>query len=169
MQMENCEINIMPKTNNRVKYITVLTVISCLGVLYLHCNYIYWGFSKTPHWIGSNIIESVFYFSAPMFYMISGATLMDYRDRYDTKTYFKRRVLKVAFPYVVWTFIMLIFYCSIGTLLWKDFIKNYFSGVFYANVESTYYFIINMLVIYLTIPFISLIPHDKRKKAFEYI
>ncbi|MDE6240888.1 MAG: acyltransferase [Anaeroplasmataceae bacterium] len=167
--MESVQINLVQPKSNHVKFITVLTVLSCLGVLYLHCNFIFWGFSKTPTWIGSNIIESLFYFSAPMFFMISGATLMDYRDRYNTKTYFKKRVAKVGIPFLVWTFIMLIFYSAIGTLLWKDFFANYFKGIFYTNIESTYYFIVDILVIYCTIPFISLIPKDKRKRAFEYI
>lgn len=167
--MESVEINMNQTKSNRVKFITVLTVLSCLGVLYLHCNFVFWGFSKTATWIGSNIIESVFYFSAPMFFMISGATLMDYRDKYDTKTYFKKRVAKVGFPFIIWTLIMLIFYSAIGTLLWKDFFVNYFKGLYYTNVETTYYFIVDILVIYLAIPIISLIPKDKRKRAFEYI
>lgn len=90
--------NIQREEKPFFKYITTLTVLSCIGVLFLHMNGIFWTFSKDSTWISANVIESIFYFSAPMFLMISGATLLDYRDRYDTKTFFKKRgFLKFCF------------------------------------------------------------------------
>lgn len=156
------------KKSNHMNYITVLSVFSCLGVLFLHFNFVFWGFNQTS-WINANAIESLFYFSAPMFFMISGATLIDYRDRYDTKTYFKKRFLKVVFPYIFWTFILLIFYTSIGRFAWKDFLLNFWEGLFFTKVESTYYFILDILMLYLAIPLLSLIPKEKRQTAYAYI
>lgn len=152
------------------KYITILSVLSCLGVLFLHMNGIFWTFSKDATWISANIIESVFYFSAPMFLMISGATLLDYRDRYDTKTFFKKRVSKVLIPYILWTFIALFTYTLMGRFSWHDFFSNFvFEGLLYTKVESTYYFFLILLAIYLAIPFVTMIPNEKRQKAFKYI
>ncbi|MCQ3915525.1 MAG: hypothetical protein MJ195_02075 [Mycoplasmoidaceae bacterium] len=35
--------------------------------------------------------------------MISGATLIGYRDRYDTKTYFKHRIKRCFIPYLIYS------------------------------------------------------------------
>ncbi len=37
-------------------------------------------------WVSANLLETIFYFALPVFFMISGATLLDYRSKYSTKT-----------------------------------------------------------------------------------
>ena len=74
-------------------YITALNVFAALAVVFLHTNKCFWRFSAERYWATANIIESFFYFAVPVFFMISGATLIDYRERYDTKTFFKKRFL----------------------------------------------------------------------------
>lgn len=54
--------------------------------------------------------ETVFYFVVPIFFMISGATLMDYRDRYNTKDFFIKRGLCTFIPFIVWSLIWVIKY-----------------------------------------------------------
>lgn len=75
-------------------YITVLNVISALSVVGLHTNGCFWEFSRERWWFTANIIESVLYFAVPVFFMITGATLLDYAKRCDTKTFFIRRLKK---------------------------------------------------------------------------
>lgn len=38
-------------------------------------------------WNTSLIVECLFYFAVPVFVMLSGANLMNYRKKYDTKTF----------------------------------------------------------------------------------
>lgn len=59
-------------------YITVLNVLSALAVVGMHTNGCFWQFSRERWWFTANIIESVFYFAVPVFFMITGATLLDY-------------------------------------------------------------------------------------------
>ncbi len=68
----------------RKTYITVLNVFSCLAVLFMHTSG-FWNFRKNVGWIADNAIECVFYFAVPVFVMLSGVTLIDYRDRCTTK------------------------------------------------------------------------------------
>lgn len=50
-----------------------------------------------------NCFKCFFYLAAPVFFMISGATLIDYPERYDIKTFFKKRLLKPLYPiYALW-------------------------------------------------------------------
>ena len=58
------------------QYITVLSVLSALAVVFLHANGCFWGFSYEPYWLTANVIESVFYFAVPVFFMDSGANLL---------------------------------------------------------------------------------------------
>lgn len=88
-----------------LNYIDYLTAISCLGVVFLHANGVFWSRPVGMVWISANVIESLFYFSAPVFFMLSGATLLGYRERYDTKTMLKRRFSRAVIPFLCWSII----------------------------------------------------------------
>ena len=81
-------------------YITLLSVISAVAVVIIHVNSDCFGNlgSDNRYWFGANIIECIVYFAVPIFFMISGATLIDYRDRYSTKEYFIKRIKRQLFP-----------------------------------------------------------------------
>ncbi|MCQ2971952.1 MAG: hypothetical protein MJ209_01460 [archaeon] len=65
----------MSNSNNRIEYISLASVLSAIAVVYLHTNSVYHNFSFERYWITANIIECVFYFAVPIFFMISGALL----------------------------------------------------------------------------------------------
>ena len=76
------------ETYNRMLYIDILNVVSCLAVVFLHTNEMFWAFSYEPYWISANIIECVFYYAVPVFFMITGTTLIDYRKNTIQKSFF---------------------------------------------------------------------------------
>ncbi len=78
-------------------YIQILGVIACLAVVAMHVNGCFWQFSYDRYWITANIIECICYFAVPIFFMISGATLLNYRKRYTTAVFFKKRWLNHKF------------------------------------------------------------------------
>lgn len=71
-------------------YIQILGVLSCLAVVVLHTNGCFWDFSYERYWLTANLIENLCYFAVPIFFMISGATLMDYRKRILQKNFSKK-------------------------------------------------------------------------------
>ena len=77
-------------------YIQILGVIACLAVVAMHVNGCFWQFSYDRYWITANIIECICYFAVPIFFMISGATLLNYRKRYTTAVFFKKKIWKNA-------------------------------------------------------------------------
>ena len=85
--------------SEKQEYITLLNVLSAFAVVVLHTNNCFWTFSTERYWKTANIIESVMYFAVPVFFMITGATLIDYKERYSTKEYFKKRFWKTMFPF----------------------------------------------------------------------
>ena len=152
------------------KYISVLTVLCSLAVVLLHSNGCFWTFSYESYWISANIIESVFYFAVPIFFMISGATLLDYHDRYDTKTFFIKRVKKTVIPFLAWSVIGLLYmlYYKVYSVseIGERFLIN---NILNTNIISIYWYFIPQFAVYLFFPFLSGICKDKRKEVFLYI
>lgn len=151
-------------------YITVLNVFAALAVVFLHTNKCFWRFSTERYWVTANIIESFFYFAVPVFFMISGATLIDYRERYDTKTFFKKRLLKTLIPYICFVAIGIVYGLIKGSIDIKPNIAIYFiNSLFVPKYPSIYWFFMPLFTAYLCIPVISLIPKEKRQSCFKYI
>ena len=152
---------------NRIIYIDILNIIAIIAVLALHCNGIVHGNPNTRSWETSLIVECLCYFAVPLFCMLSGATLMNYRKKYDTKTFFRKRIIKVAIPFIFWAIIMFLWKIStnrIDPLQYKtlaDWINAFFSN----REESTYYFMFTIMGLYLTMPLFSLMANEKCRKG----
>lgn len=102
--------------------------------------------------------------------MITGATLIDYRERYDTKTFFKKRLLKVIIPLIIWSIIYFIINFFKGKFSINDLsFKFVFEYFFLVKTNPIFWFFVVIIGIYLAIPVISLIPQETRRKAFLYI
>ena len=94
-------------------YISVLNCIACLGVIFLHANIIFWGHPTGFLWTSANFIETFFYWPVPVFFMISGATLMNYRKRYSTIEFLKKRISKTVVPFLFWSIVAGLFMAKI--------------------------------------------------------
>ena len=112
--IKECKDNLCIK-NNRIVYFDILNILAILAVVAMHCNGIVHGNPRIRAWNTSLIVDCIFYWAVPIFLMLSGATLMKYRERYDTKNFFKKRFLKVFIPLCFWSIIM---------LFWKIQIKQ---------------------------------------------
>lgn len=152
-------------------YITILSIISSISVVILHTNGCFWSFSKERYWLTANVIECIFYFAVPIFFMISGANLIDYQDKYTTKVYFKKRITKTFIPFIVWSLIGLlfkIFYLKSVSL--NDInILYIFNGIFNTSIINIYWFFIPLFCVYLCIPLLASVDKKKRKSVFTYI
>lgn len=146
-------------------YITVLSVLAGFAVVALHVNS-FWTFRKSWGWVVTDFVESLFYFAVPVFFMITGATLIDYRKRYTTKEFLKKRIKRTVIPFLIWSIIGIIFYQAKGGA-WTG-VRDAISGVFTCRYVSIYWFFPALFAVYLLIPFVSLIPENKRKEAFKY-
>ena len=157
--------------NNKKNYITVLSVLSSISVVILHTNGCFWMFSKERYWFTANIIECVFYFAVPMFFMICGANLIDYQSKYTTKTYFKKRFVKTFVPFVIWSLLGLIFkiFYLKSVSLSKINLLYVFNGIFNTSIINIYWFFIPLFCVYLCIPLFAAVDIKKRKLTFTYI
>ena len=159
-------------------YISVLNVIAAVCVVMMHANVSFWLDKSKPYWETANIIESVCYFAVPVFFMLSGATLIDYQDRYSTKDFFMKRFKKTVIPFIAWSVVGLLW--NYRKVLWAmltgepnngldwTFLKVT-DGIINTKFRDIYWFFIPLFCIYLIIPLFASVRKEKRVKIFTYI
>lgn len=138
--------------------------MACISVVLLHANASIHRFSIDCIWWFRVFIEVVFFFAVPVFFMLSGATLLDYRKRYTTKIYYKKRLLKVVIPFIFWSIIFYLFY------IWKDkpdinwhiIIQHFITG---EIPYTAYWFFVPLILLYIFIPFLSLMTMHMTEKC----
>lgn len=150
--------------------LTFIQVICAISVVILHTNGDFWKFSKTEgYWFSANIIEHAFVFAVPLFFMISGITLMDYKDKYSTKEFFRKRISKAVIPYIIWS-IIAVFYIYLMEkgnfqLSFKCFLNNLFNG----QMLPIYWFFPNLFMVYLMMPLFASIDKGKKESTLKYL
>ena len=154
----------------RIKYISFINAVAAVAVLTLHTNNCFWSFSATElYWKIANVIESVFYFAVPLFFMVSGITLMDFYDRDTISTYFLKRFRKVFIPFIAWSIIGLIAKVSIHAIDIHDITPKYiYEGIVGTKIVDIYWFFTSLFILYLSMPLIAAVDKKKRKEVFSY-
>lgn len=154
----------------QIAYISSLQVLSCYAVVFLHSNGCFWQFSTGRYWFTANIIESIFYFAVPVFFMITGITLVNYPERYTLSEYLKKRAKKTLLPFIAWSLIGLFYLAawkkvSLSELTILDVIRKMMN----TSIISIYWFFPPLFCIYLSIPLFAAVPKTLRKKVFSYL
>ena len=143
----------------RVLYYDVLNIIAAISVVSMHINGMVHLYSDTVAWKQALVAEVACFWAVPVFLMLSGATLMGYRERYTTKEFFKKRFTRAVIPFIIWSFISLVSYrFNIVDLGVTGVINN----LFLCQYESVYWFFVPLFSVYLSMPIISLLK-DNRK------
>ncbi|MBR3675763.1 MAG: acyltransferase [Alphaproteobacteria bacterium] len=153
--MHTKQTNANSGTQN-TQWVSVLTVLSCVAVVYLHVNGIYWTHPSGMLWHTSSFIECLFYFAVPCFFMLSGYTLLDYRQRYSTKLFLKKRFVRVFIPLLVWS---AFYYTAYNDM---HFDNGFWSSFLHCRIEDLFYFLYQIQFCYLGMIYFSLIPNKMR-------
>lgn len=156
-------------SGHRFFYISLLNVVSALAVVILHSNIAFWHYRGGHTWAANNVIECVFYFAVPIFFMLTGATLFDYRKRYDTKTFFRRRFTKVLIPFVFWSIFGALYYTVIRGNGWEFGFSKSFNAIFSGSYVGIFWFFPPLICIYFATPLIAHIEEKKKVRVLSYI
>lgn len=162
----------MDGMKKNIEYINLASVISAIAVVFLHANDCFWRFSSTErYWVTANIIECVFYFAVPVFFMISGVTLLDFNKRYGLKQYFFKRIDKTLIPYLFWSFLGLGFQIYLMKSIDVSVVntKYIINGLLSGSLVSVYWFFIPLFCVYLSIPLFAAVPDESRKNIYGYL
>ena len=127
----------------------------------MHCNGIAHQYSDTAAWRQSMVIETIAYWAVPVYFMISGATLLDYRDKYLTRVFFKKRFLKTGIPFAAWTLISLAYKIQFQQMEFEPGLSSIVSLFTNTTAENVYWFFIPLFMVYLSMPVLSLLKDYK--------
>lgn len=102
------------------------------------------------------------------FFMITGTNLLSYREKYNTRTFLKRRFKRTVIPFVFWTFFYLI------RPVWMDGEKmpglNEFRDALLDNqATNIFWFFYVLFAIYICMPVFSLLAKPENFRIAEYI
>lgn len=84
--------------------------------------------------------------------------------------FFKKRVKKTVIPYVVWTLLAILWLIVSGKYTVSEVLslRLILSDILNHNSQSLYWFFIPLFAVYLSIPILSSIPKEMRKRIFGY-
>lgn len=156
---------------SRVSYFDVLNILAAISVVWIHFgNEVHW-YDGSAVWYWCLFIQVICYWAVPVFFMLTGATLMDYRRRYSTKEYLIHRIKRGLVPYLVFGGLLTLINLTRGTLsvdsahpvLWM-------LDVFMNNrMEHIYWFFLALFGIYLTLPALSVFARKENRKELNYM
>lgn len=152
----------------RTLYFDLLTIVSCIAVVCLHCNALVHSFEPTPSWDAALVVEVLAYFAVPVFFMLTGANNMRYRDKYTTGEFLKRRLRKLVIPFVVWSLIVY----SLHHIVFADpmdaTIRGFLAEFMAGTIEPIYWFFFSIIALTLAMPVLSMIA-DNRKTLWYIV
>lgn len=147
------------KSKDRVLYFDILNIVATFGVIMLHCNGRAHTYSETLAWYQALLVEVFVYWPVPIFFMLSGATLIRYRDRYTTIDFFKKRFLRTGIPFVIWSVISALIK---GINPFEIGLISFFNKFITIGIENVYWFFIPLFAVYLSMPVLSLLADNRR-------
>lgn len=139
----------------RVLYFDVLNIVACFGVVSMHFNGLTHAYSNSFDWRQALFVDCLFYWAVPVFFMLTGATLMSYPDKYDTKTFFEKRIKRVLIPFLAWSIIALVWKVATNQMEPPVGPRSFIELVFNAQIIDIYWFFIPLLSIYLCMPVLA--------------
>ena len=154
----------------RVPFLDVLQILACFCVICLHCSgqvFLY-GEASMGVWIPSLAIQTLAHWAVPVFFMITGATLLDYRDKYDTPTFCKKRLLRTGLPFVFWS----LFYLGFHALLQGGPLPglgDVWGALFNNGANNIFWFFYALFALYLCMPIFSRLAKPAYRRTVTYL
>ena len=148
-------------SKKRILYFDLLNIAACISVVALHCNVMVHGWQPGLNWKFGLGIEVIFYWAVPVFFMLTGATCLEYRNKYDTKTFLSRRFSKTLIPFIAWN-IILYLVISVGINRSPVGPRTFVNMVLSNQIEDVYWFFFPLFSIYLSIPILSKLVGDMK-------
>lgn len=102
-------------------------------------------------------------------FMITGATLLDYRLRYSTKVFFQKRFTKTGIPFIFWSIVSIFWAVYISHYLPPDVLSNlgsFLDAIVNTKGMSIYWFFPPLFALYLVIPVFLKFPKINGKIHF---
>lgn len=152
-------------------YLSYLRILCNFSVIIVHVSTIHlWKINLIPitDWQIVNFTCSLFRFGIPVFFMISGAILLNRTE--DLQTHLKKRAKRILIPFFVWTFFYFLYY-NFQNLQQENIIrliKEYGLFVYQGAQRTEMWFIYTIISFYLFIPILRKWVQYASKKEILY-
>lgn len=148
----------------RTIYMDVLSILSCVAVVYLHCSNVVFLNEGNLMWFLAIVVQAVFSFAVPVFFMLSGANLLGYREKYDTKTFLKKRLKRVIVPLAGFSLLYYIISCcapgAFGLPVREPSVSGFIIELLTNRICDVYWFMYSIISLYLVTPLLSCAARD---------
>lgn len=132
--------------NNREYNIDLLRCIACFMVVCSHCDVA----DKSNASLLCGILTMP---CVPLFFVISGYLLLPLK--LNTISFYKRRLLKILFPTLFWTFVYLFCDVMTGAIMWSDLLHAICLIPFIPQGHIIMWFMYALIGLYLISPILS--------------
>lgn len=153
---------------DRVVAYDFLNILACMSVIFLHHSGIVHHYNGQSMYFCALVVECIFYFAVPNFFMLTGATLMRYDNRYTTKKFFRKRFSRTVIPFILWSCIWLLLNIVKGDIdVYELSISQVLDGIINTRYQPIYWFFIPLFVCYLLLPLLVKAKDDT--KLIKYL
>ncbi|NMN00825.1 acyltransferase [Bifidobacterium sp. DSM 109958] len=163
----------VPMNGSRLIFADVLNIVSCIAVVALHISVDVFNPRPTQDWINSATMQAFNIFAIPIFFMISGMNLLAYRQKYDTWTFFRKRVWRTGKALLAGSIVCYLIYSSFPQSFYAadrfttrsviDFAKRFLTN----DINDTYWFFYDIIYLYMLTPILSWLA--EKKETLEYV
>lgn len=152
--------------NGKKVYRAAASVLACISVVILHTNFVFWTKPGGRLWVTSCFLETFFYWPVPVFFMLSGANLLNYRERYTTGQFLKKRMLKTLLPFLFWSFAADVYLSVIHERALDWSFSKVLDDILNSRVFSVYWFFLPLFAVYLSMPILSRV--ERKIQTYGY-
>ncbi len=156
----------MNRSINGFDYLRVLTTFFVV-VIHTAASYVVlFTTLPTSEWMAANVFNGLSRWSVPVFFMLSGAFLLDPKRVEPLRFFYKKRVMKLLIPLLFWSLIYFVYKTLTlqVPLTAKDFlIQLYTNDIFYHL-----WFLYTLIGIYMLLPILRYCVKDLPASYFLY-
>lgn len=120
-------------------------------------------------WAPANILVTITEIAVPLFYMISGTTILNSSKTTDLNYLFKHRLVRILIPFLSWSIISAFFFQLINHGLHLSLAIHNISMLYHQPVLTAFWFIYPLIGFYLVSPAIKAFVDNVPKSTINYI
>ncbi|MCO6542556.1 MAG: acyltransferase [Lactobacillus sp.] len=140
------------KEQKRYVFLDFIRIVSMLLVVLAHC---FVDSNLQPHNIMAHTVVYFTDLAVPLFFMISGALILNSSKTYDLKYLFWNRLRRIVVPFILWQIIASV----VSQLYNRDFTWRHLLHtiiyMYHVPVSPAFWFIYTLVAFYLVSPFLK--------------
>lgn len=145
----------------------ILRFVSICMVVVIHANVSFLGENQgSASWIAVMLITALCTLSVPLFFMLSGALLLQKEEAVSLKELYTKRIPKQAVPFILWSIIYVAARIVMGKI---DFSLHAFVSLLWEPAYYQFWFMYTLLGIYLLLPILQILVKNLSKRMLEYL